>query len=138
MSGQPGREDAVEHVRPPPDRLEEPLGVSQPHHVSRLALRELGEAGIEGKAAFRDSPTDSPPIPKPETRGPRSCAALRSEIRVDPALHDPKQRLIGLVCARRQRSAQRKVAPTPPRPVRLAGRPTHTSRAMAMSGASSS
>src|SRR5215210_3656617 len=97
VAGEPGREHAVEHVHPEPDDLEYPDRVPYAHEVPRPVCGEHGRGhGERPQHLF-------PRLPDREAADGvagepylhRAVQALLAQIRIEAALHDAEQRLIG-------------------------------------------
>ena len=94
-AGRPRRKDAVEHVDPACDHLEDPLGVAEAHEVARLLGREhrCGPGdGVEHRLAAL--PHRQPPEREAvEGQGDDPVDRLSPQVGVRPALRDPEPQL---------------------------------------------
>src|SRR5829696_1286701 len=99
VAGQAGREHAVEHVYPEPYYLQDADGVPDPHKVPRpLSGQPRRREGkhleqLFSRLAYRE--TSHGVAVEPDLD--RTPEALLPEVRVQPALHYPEERLVLLL-----------------------------------------
>ncbi len=98
MAGQPGGQDAVEHVDPERHGVEERDRVADPHQVARPVDRQLGQGGGQGGQQLlaglaHRQPADAVAV---EVEGGGRPGVLGPEVGVDPALDDAEQALLAI------------------------------------------